>query len=155
MPFFCSSDRQGMIFNHQAIHMANSLTPSTFRKLEGGSRRSTGRSKRSLCVHQIGAPCISINAFTRASEAGAIWPLGDMLGCTCGGGPLGRGGVFPGLQGPSRPVADKVSVYGHRFVHAVALEGDASTRGSTKNLRFEFLRFRAGGRNMEAAASKL
>ena len=35
--------------------------------------------------------------------------------------------MLPGLQGPSRPVADRVTTRGHRHVRAVALEADADS----------------------------
>ena len=35
--------------------------------------------------------------------------------------------MLPGLQGPSRPVADRVTTRGHHHVHAVALEADADS----------------------------
>ena len=67
-------------------------------------------------------------------------PLGVVVS---GRGPLLS--VFPGLWSPSRLGADRRSVLGHRHGRAVALEDDGDLESI--GLRFEFLRFRAGGRN--------
>ena len=69
VPLFCSSDRQGMIFNHQAIHVANSLTPSTFRKLEGGSRRSS--------AHPRWAATPAVRRPHRGGEQAELFVKGD------------------------------------------------------------------------------
>ena len=61
--------------------------------------------------------------------------------------------MFPGLRCPSRqPVAHIWGSTGHRHVRAVTLEDDEC---STISLRFEFLRFRAGGRNGRGSRTKI